>query len=96
MTFNVLTATGPCQYPRYTVPNDPIPMFFLFTLMSFAGISQSSMGSLETFFILFAADSSAEEALVLGGLVDVGDEDTDLEDLEGLLVVVGPKYSSSS
>ena len=71
-------------------------MFFLFTLISFAGISQSSIGSFDTFFIRLAADSSAEEALVLGGLVDVGDEETDLEDFDGLLVLVGPKYNSSS
>ena len=71
-------------------------MFFLFTLISFAGISQSSIGSFGTFLILLAADSSAEEALVLGGRVDVGDEETDLDDFDGLLVFVGPKYNSSN
>ncbi len=44
------------------------------------------MDSFDTFLTFFVADSSADEALALGGRnVDVGDEDTDLEDLEGLL-----------
>ena len=96
MTFKVFMATGPCQYPLYTVPNEPIPIFFLFTLISLAGISQSSIDSFGTFFILLAADSSADEALDLGGLVEVGEDDTDLEGFEGLLELLGPKYNSSN
>ena len=78
MTFKVFMATGPCQYPLYTVPNEPIPIFFLFTLISLAGISQSSIDSFGTFFILLAADSSADEALDLGGLVEVGEDKFDV------------------
>ncbi len=66
-----------------------MPMFFLYNRMSGAGISQSSMASLGSagiFLIFLDADSSAEEALALGCLnVFVGDDDTDLDDFEGLL-----------
>ena len=50
------------------------------------------MGSFGTFFILsIFIFSSAERALSLGGLVEVGEDETDLEDFDGLLVLLGPK-----
>ena len=44
LTLSVLTATGPCQWPLYTVPNEPEPMRGPMRISS-AGISQSSMDS---------------------------------------------------
>jgi hypothetical protein len=59
------------------------------TWMSLAGISQSSIDSFGTFLTFFVADSSADEALARGGLsVDVGDDDTDLDDFDGLQVIL--------
>lgn len=47
------------------------------------------MDSFDTFLTFFVADSSADEALALGGRnVEVGDEDTDLEDFDGLLEIL--------
>ena len=57
--------------------------------MSLAGISQSSIDSFGTFLTFFVADSSADDARARGGLnVDVGDEDTDLDDFDGLQVIL--------
>ena len=44
LTLRVLTATGPCQWPRYTVPNEPDPIRGPIKISS-AGISQSSIDS---------------------------------------------------
>ena len=58
------------------------------------------MDSLGTFFTFFVADSSAEDALALGGRrVEVGDDETDLDDFEGLqvlLLLLFRLYNSSS
>ena len=85
------------------MPKDPIPMVFLKSLMLLLGTSQSS-SSLETFFVLIAVGSSAVNALVLAGdvgddvgvRVDAGEEETDCEDFDGLLLLLLPGYSSSS
>ena len=75
-------------------------MFFLYTWMSLAGISQSSMDSLGTFLTFLVADSSADEARARGGRrVDVGDEETERDDFDGLqviLLLLFKLYSSSS
>ena len=85
------------------MPKDPIPMVFLKSLMLLLGTSQSST-SLETFFVLFAVGSSAVNALVLAGdvgddvgvSVDAGEEETDCEAFDGLLLLLLTGYSSSS
>ena len=43
-TLSLLTATGPCHWPLYTVPNEPDPIRGPI-LMSTAGISHSSLES---------------------------------------------------
>ena len=64
-------------------------MFFLYKRMSLAGISQSSIDSFGMAFTFLLADSSADEARARGGRrVDVGDDDTDRDDLEGLFVLL--------
>ena len=45
-TFSVLTATGPCQWPRYTVPKEPEPIRLPISISS-TGISHSSTVSLD-------------------------------------------------
>jgi hypothetical protein len=56
--------------------------------MSLAGISQSSIDSLGTFLTFLVADSSAEDARALGGRsVEVGEDETDRDDFEGLQVM---------
>ena len=63
-------------------------MFFLYTKISEAGISQFSMDSLGTFLVIFLlAESSAEEALARVLNVEVGEDETDLEDFDGELVL---------
>ena len=74
-------------------------MNFLVSWMSLAGISQSSIGSFGTFLIFFDADSSADDALDLAGLdnVVVGDEDSEREGFDGLVVeTVEQLYNSST
>ena len=64
-------------------------MFFLYKRMSLAGISQSPIDSFGMAFTFLLADSSADEARARGGRrVDVGDDDTDRDDLEGLFVLL--------
>lgn len=65
-------------------------MFFLYSSMSLAEISQFSMASLdEELFTFIFADSSADCALVLDWRnVEVGEDDTDLDDFEGLLLLL--------
>lgn len=46
------------------------------------------MDSLGTLMIFFEAETSAEEARARVFSVEVGDEETDLEDLEGELVLL--------
>ena len=61
-------------------------MFFLYTQMSLGEISQFSMDSLGTWCLIFLeADSSADEARARGFRLEVGEDETDLDDFEGLL-----------
>ena len=74
-----------------------MPIFFFSTQMSLGEISQFSMDSLGTCLIFLEADSSADEARARGLRLEVGEEDTDLEDFEGLLVLLllAKLYNSS-
>ena len=72
-------------------------MFFLYTEMMSAAISQSSMDSLGT-LIFLAAESSAEWLRVRK--VEVGEDDSERVDFEGLLALPEPLvvklYNSSN
>ena len=66
-----------------------IPIFFLLQRISGALISQSSIDSLFPVLLIFLlADSSADEARARVLKVEVGEELTDREDFEGLLVLL--------
>ena len=66
-----------------------LPIFFLLQRISGALISQSSIDSLFPVLLIFLlADSSADEARARVLKVEVGDELTDREDFEGLLVLL--------
>ncbi len=89
MTLSFLRATGPCQWPRYTVPKDPEPIRGPVSISS-GGISQSSIDSRAELGLIFLDDSSAERALGRHGWrllvgeppadwVRVGDEEGDIE-----------------
>ena len=65
VTLSFLSAAGPCQWPRYTVPKEPDPILTPARISSW-GISQSSIDSLPPEFgRIFLDDSSAERALGL-------------------------------
>ena len=66
-----------------------LPIFFLLQRISGALISQSSIDSLFPVLLIFLlADSSADEARARVLKVEVGEELTDREDFEGLLVLL--------
>ena len=66
-----------------------LPIFFLLQRISGALISQSSIDSLFPVLLIFLlADSSADEARARVLKVEVGEELTDRDDFDGLLVLL--------